>query len=103
MAGLVAQRNRKALETDGICRQAKPQEVIGPVETSAPDMSSRQRGVQLRSVRMPGEPVQWRASGNRKTRFHEDLVKLASLLFKLAAHLIRPRLVAERAPSDQQR
>src|SRR4029079_1340912 len=103
MAGLVAQRSRKGLDTGGVGRQAKSQEVIGPVETSAPDMPSRQRGVQLRSVRMPGEPEQWRASGNRKTRFHQDLIELAGLLFKLSARLIRPRLVAECAPSDQQR
>ena len=96
MARLVAQRSRQAVETGGVGRQAKSQEVIGPVETSAPDMPSRQRGVQLRRMGMPGEPEQWRASGNRKARFHQDLVKLAGLLFKLAARVIGPWLVAER-------
>ena len=103
MAWLVVQRSRQAVETGSVGRQAKSQEVIGPVETSAPDMPSRQRGVQLRRKGMPGKTEQWRASGNRKTGFHQDLVKLAGLLFKLAACVIRPWLVAERTPAYQQR
>ena len=103
MAGLVAQRSRQAVETRGVRRQAKSQEVIGPVETSAPDMPSRQRGMQLRRMGMPGKPEQWRTSGNGKARLHQDLVKLARLLFKLAARAIGPWLIAESTPADQQR
>ena len=51
-------------------------------------MPSRQCGVQLLGIGMPGKPEQWRASGNRKARFRQNLVKLAGLLFKLAARLI---------------
>ena len=52
---------------------------------------------------MPGQPKQWRASGNRKARLHQNLVKLAGLLFKLAARVIGPWLVVERRGTDQQR
>src|SRR5690349_20808581 len=103
MAGLVAQRNRQAVEAGGIGRQPKSQEVIGPVETPAPDMPPRQRGVQLWRVGMPGKPEQWRASGNGKARFRQHVVELAGLLFKLAARVIGPRLIAKRTPADQQR
>ena len=103
MARLVAQRDRQAVKTGGVGRQTKSQEVIGPVETSAPDMPSRQRGVQLPGMGMPGKPEQWRASGNRKARFRQDLVKLVGLLFKLAARVIGPWLIAERRRTDQQR
>src|SRR6185436_3699810 len=95
MAGLVAQRSRQAVETRGVRRQAKSQEVIGPVEPSAPDMPSCQRSMQLRRMGMPGKPEQWRTSGNGKARLHQDLVKLARLLFKLAARAIGPWLIAE--------
>jgi len=103
MVRLIAQRSRQAVEAGVVGRQTKPQKIIGPVETSAPDMLSRQRGVQLLGMGMPGKPEQWRAAGNRETGFHQDLVKLAGLLFKLAACVIRPWLVAERTPADQQR
>ena len=90
MAGLVAQRSRQAVETGGVGRQAKSQEVIGPVETSAPDMPSRQRGVQLRRMGMPGKSEQWRTSGDRETSVPQNLIKLARLLFKLVARAIGP-------------
>ena len=103
MVWLIAQRSRQAVEAGGVGRQTKSQEVIGPVETSAPDMPSRQCGVQLLGMRMPGKPEQWRASGNRKARFRQNLVKLAGLLFKLAARVIGPSLITERRRTDQQR
>src|SRR4051812_13441983 len=103
MVRLIAQRSRQAVEAGVVGRQTKSQEVIGPVETSAPDMPSRQRRVQLQSMGMPGKPEQWRASGDCKTRLRQDPVKLAGLLLKLAAGVVRPWLVAERTPADQQR
>jgi len=102
MVRLVAQRDRQAVETGGVGRQTKPQEVIGPVETSAPDMPSRQRGVQPPRMGMPGKAEQRRASGNHKAGIRQDLVKLVSLLFKLAARMIDPNLIAERRRTDQQ-
>lgn len=103
MGSLVAQRNRQTVEAGVVGRQTKSQEVIGPVETSAPDMPSRQRGMQLQAMGMPGKPEQWRASGNRKARFRQNLVKLAGLPFKLAARVVGPWLIAERRRTDQQR
>ena len=103
MVRLIAQRSRQAVEAGVVGRQTKSQEIIGPVETSAPDMPSRQRGMQLQGMGMPGKPEQWRASGNRKAGFLQDLVKLAGLLFKLAARAIGPWLIAERRRTDQQR
>ena len=103
MVRLIAQRSRQAVEAGVVGRQTKSQEVIGPVETSAPDMPSRQRGVQLLGIGMPGKPEQWRASGKRKARFRQNLVKLAGLLFKLAARVISPSLITERRRTDQQR
>jgi iron complex transport system substrate-binding protein len=102
MVRLVAQRDRQAVKTGGVGRQTKSQEVIGPVETSAPDVPLRQRGMQLQGKGVAGKPEQWRASGNRKARFHQDLVKPMGLLFKLAARVIGPWLVAERRRTDQQ-
>ena len=63
MVRLIAQRCRQAVEVGIVGRQAKSQEIIGPVETSAPDLPSRQRGVKLPGMRMPGKPEQWRAAG----------------------------------------
>jgi iron complex transport system substrate-binding protein len=103
MARLVAQRSRQVVETGGVGRQTESQEVIGPVETTAPDMPSRQRGVQLLGMGMPGKPEQWRTADNRKARFHQNLVKLVGLLFKPAARVIGPWLIAERRRTDQQR
>jgi iron complex transport system substrate-binding protein len=102
MARLVAQRERQAVEAGVVGRQTKSQEVIGPVETSAPDMPPRQRGVQFWGMGMPGKPEQWRASGNRKACVRENLVKLMGLLFQLAAHVVGPSLIAERRRTDQQ-
>src|SRR5437667_11334371 len=103
MVRLIAQRSRQTVEAGIVGRQTKSQEVIGPVETSAPDMPWRQRGVPLLGMRMPGKPEQWRASGNRKACVSQNLIKLAGLLFKLAARAIGPWLIAERHRTDQQR
>src|SRR5215216_2192929 len=103
MVRLIAQRSRQAVEAGVVGRQTKSQEIIGPVETSAPDMPSRQHSMQLQGMGMPGKPEQWRAAGNRKACVPQDLVKLAGLLFKLAARVIDPWLVAERRRTDQQR
>src|SRR5882757_6951838 len=102
MARLVAQRDREPVETGGVGRQAKSQEVIGPVETSAQDVSSRQRGMQLRRIGMPGKPKQRRTSGDRKSSLYQNLIKFTGLLFKLAARVICPWLIAERRGADQQ-
>ena len=53
-------------------------------------MPSRQRGMQLPGMGMPGKPEQGRASGNHKARIRQHLVKLAGLLFELAARMIGP-------------
>ena len=103
MVRLIAQRCRQAVEAGIVGRQAKSQEIIGPVETSAPDLPSRQRGVKLRCIGMPGKPEQRRASGHGKACVSQNLIKLAGLLFKLAARVIGPRLIAERRCPDQQR
>jgi iron complex transport system substrate-binding protein len=66
-------------------------------------MLLRQRGMQLRGMGMPGKPEQWRTSGNRKACVPQNLVKLAGLLFKLAARVIGPWLIPERHRTDQQR
>ncbi len=103
MSRLVVQGDSQPVETGGIGRQAKSQKVIGPIETSAPDLPPRQRGVQLQRIGMPRKPEQGRASGDRKTRFHQNLIELAGLLFKRAARAIGPWLIAERGSADQQR
>ena len=48
MVRLIAQRSRQAVEAGVVGRQTKSQEIIGPVETSAPDTPSRQRGIRSR-------------------------------------------------------
>jgi iron complex transport system substrate-binding protein len=103
MALLVGQRIRKTVKAGGVGRQPKSQEIIGPVETSAPDMPPRQCIMQLQCLGMPGKTKQWRASGNRKPRLHQNLIELAGLLLKCAAHSLSPRPVAERFRTDQQR
>lgn len=102
MVDLVAQRSRQAVKTGSVRRQPKPQEVASPVETPAPDMPPRQRGVQLLSIGMPGKPEQRRASGNPKAGLGQNLVELAGLLFERAARVIGPCLIAERRGTDQQ-
>jgi iron complex transport system substrate-binding protein len=103
MDGLVAQRNRQPVETGGVGRQAKSQQVVGPVETSAPDTPPRQCLVKLQRMGMPDESKQWRAAGNRKPRFSEQLIELSSLLLKLVARVVSPWPIAERCDTDQQR
>src|ERR1041384_1867837 len=100
MVWLIAQHSRQVVEAGIVGRQTKSQEVIGPVETSAPDMPSRQRCVQLQGMGVPGKPEQWRAAGNRKACVRQNLVKLVGLLFKLAARVIGPCLIAERCRTD---
>ena len=102
MVRLIAQRCRQAVEAGVVGRQAKSQKIIGPFETSAPDMPSRQRGVQLLGMGMPGKPEQWRTSGYRKASVPQNLIKLARLLFKLVARAIGPWLIAERRRTDRQ-
>src|SRR5882724_7685348 len=103
MVRLIAQRDRQTVETGGVGRQAKSQEVIGPLKASAPDMLSRQCGMPLQRLGMPGKPKQWRASCNRKPRLQQNLVQFAGLLLKLAARAVGPWTVAERRGTDQQR
>ena len=103
MVQLIAQRDRQAVEAGVVGRQAKSQKIIGPVETSTPDMPSRQRGMPFWGMRMPGKPEQWRTSGNRKARFRQNLVQFVGPLFKFAAHVVGPWLIAERRGTDQQR
>ena len=103
MVRLIAKRSRQAVEAGGVGRQTKSQEVVGPVETSAPDVASRQRGMQRPGMGMPGKPEQGRAAGNRKARIRQHLVKLAGLLFKIATRAIGPWLIAERRRTDRQR
>ena len=102
MVRLIAQRRRKAIEAGIVGRQAKSQEVIGQVETSAPDMPSRQHGMQPPGIGMPGQPEQGRAASNRKARLRQHLVKLAGLLFKIATRAIGPCSIAERRCADRQ-
>ena len=61
MLRLLAQCDRQTIETSVVGGQAKSQEVVGPVETSAPDMPLRQFSMQLQRIGMPGKPEQWRA------------------------------------------
>ena len=103
MDRLVSQCDRQTVHSIGVGRQPKSQDVIGPVETPTPDVPPGKRSMQLQSMGMPGKPKQWRASGNRKARFRQNLVKLAGLLFKLAARVIGPSLITERRRTDQQR
>ena len=103
MIRLIAQRNREAIETGSIGRQTKSQQVIGPVETSAPDMPLCQFDMQLRRLRMPDQSEQRRASGNGKTRFHQNFVKRTRLLFQRTARAFRPWLISECGGPDQQR
>jgi iron complex transport system substrate-binding protein len=103
MIWLVAQRGRQAVEAGGIGRKAKSQQVIGPIETSAPDMPLRQRGMQLHGKGVAGKPKQRRASGNRQARVFQNLIKLAGLLFKRATRALSPWLIVKRPGSDQQR
>src|SRR3954466_13408845 len=95
MVRLTAQRSCKAMQAGGVGRQAKAQEIIGPVETSAPDMLLRHCGMQLRRLRMPGEPEQWRAAGNRKTCLHQNLVERIGLLLQRAAGAVCPWLIPQ--------
>jgi ABC-type Fe3+-hydroxamate transport system substrate-binding protein len=103
MFWLVTQRNRQAVDASGVGRQTEPQEIIGPVETSTPDMPPRQFGMQLQSMGMPDQPKQRRTSGNRKPGLHKKLVELAGLLLKGVARAIGPCLIAERGGADSQR
>src|SRR4051794_36166360 len=103
MARLTAQRSREAMQAGVVRRHAEAQEIIGPVETSAPDMMLRQCGMQLRRLRMLHEPEQGRAAGNRKTCFHKDFVKRASLLLQRVARAVCPWLICQRGSADQQR
>ena len=102
MFRLVTQRDREAVDA-GVGRQTEPQEIIGPIETSTPDMPPRQFGMQLQSMRMPGQPKQRRTSGNGKPGLHKKLVELAGLLLKGAARAIGPCLITERGGADSQR
>ena len=103
MIRLIAQRDREPIKASGVWRQTKSQQVIGPVETSAPDMPLGQFDVQLRRLRMPDQSEQRRASGNRKTRLHQNFVEGARLLFQRAARAFRPWLIPECGGPDQQR
>jgi iron complex transport system substrate-binding protein len=103
MVRLTAQCGRQTVEACGIGRQAKPQAIVGPIETSAPDMPLRQLGMQLQRLGVPSEPKQWRASGNRKTCLHQDIVKCIGLLLQRATRAVCPWLIPERRGTDRQR
>lgn len=103
MVRLASQCGREPIETGSVGRQPKSQQVIGPVEITAPDMPLCQFSMKLRSLRMPGEPEQWRASGDRKTRVHQHVVEGKRLPFERAARAVRPWLIPERCGPDPQR
>src|SRR5258708_36689427 len=105
MARLLAPREccRQTIEAGVAGRQTEPQQAVGPVEASAPDVLPRQRAVQLQCIRMPGEAKQRRAADDRKSALHKNLIKFARLLGEYAARPIGPWLVAQRGRADGQR
>jgi iron complex transport system substrate-binding protein len=103
MDRLAGQGDCQTVHSSGVGGQPKSQEVIGPVETSAPGVLLRQCGMQLQRLGMPGEPKQRRTSSNRKSRLHQNLVQLTGLLLKRAARALGPTLVFERGGPDEQR
>src|ERR1700682_6381476 len=105
MLRLTAQRERRRQTiAAGVAGwQTEPQQVVGPVKASAPDVLPRQCGVQLQCIGMPGEAKQRRAADDRKSALHENLIKFARLLGKYAARPTGPWLVAQRGRADVQR
>ena len=99
----LTQRGSEAMQTGIVGRQPETQEIVGPIETSAPDMPLRQLGMQLQRLGVPSEPKQWRASGNRKTCLHQDIVKCIGPLLQRATRAVCPWLIPERRGTDRQR
>ena len=105
MVRLMAQREccRQTIEAGVAGRQTEPQQAVGPVKASAPDVLPRQCAVQLQCIGTPGEAKQRRAADDRKSALHKNLIKFARLLCKYAARPIGPWLVAQRGRADVQR
>ena len=54
----------KPVQIPRLPRQAKPQEIVGPVEAAAPDVLCGQCGMDATGVRMPRQPEQAGSTGN---------------------------------------
>ena len=95
MVRLMAQREccRQTIEAGVAGRQTEPQQAVGPVKASAPDVLPRQCAVQLHCIGTPGEAKQRRAADDRKSALHKNLIKFARLFGKYAAGPLNFRFV----------
>jgi iron complex transport system substrate-binding protein len=88
------ERAGQAIETI-VRRQAKSQPFTRPVESPAPDVASRQFGVQHQCIRMGSEAKQRGPSDEMKAGLCQDMVELAGLASELRTHRISPGLIPQ--------
>ena len=103
MVWLGAERSSQTVKAGVVGREPEPQQVMSPIEAPAPDVPLRQRRMQVPRAGVTGEPEQWDASDDRKSRLHQYIVELGGLMSQRLARIIGPGAIFERGGADAER
>src|SRR6266702_2278385 len=92
----------ETVEIAVIRRQTEAQQIVGPLETPAPDVLRGERSVHLDCIGAPHEPKQSGSADQPETRFCQHGVELARLVLERVSRAARPFMVAQRGRADGQ-
>lgn len=83
-------------------RQTEAQQIVGPLETPAPDVLRGERSVHLVCIGSLREPKQTGSANHPESRGCQHGIELARLVLKRVSRAVSPFMVAQRGDADGQ-
>lgn len=102
-SGIPPKCRGKTIERGHVRRQTEPKQIVRMVEPAAPDMLACETGMDISGIATPGQAEQRRAVNDLKTTFGQNPIQRLRHLAEIAAHSLRPVMVAQGSGADGER